>query len=119
MSRIKKHGAFLQYLVRAKPKERKQLIKNASKVELNSVCEVCKNILAGRIPLRGQQQHRRLCRYKNILRKLANRGVRLETKRRLLQQQSGGALLPLLAPLVIPLISSLVSSIAGRSSNSN
>src|SRR5687767_8489757 len=113
MSRIKKHGAFLQYLVQAKPKERKLLIKNASKVELNSICEVCKNILAGRIPLKGQQ-HRRLCRYKNIVRKLANKRVKLETKRRILQQQQGGALLPLLAPLVFPLISSLISKVSGK-----
>jgi len=112
MSRISKHGAFLQYLVQANPKERKKLIKNASKVEINSVCEVCKNILAGRIPLKGQQ-HRRFCRFKNIVRKLANRRIGLETKRRILQQQRGGALLPLLAPLVIPLISGLISKIRG------
>ena|SRR5687768_7953691 len=117
MSRISKHGAFLHYLVRAKPKERNTLIKHASKVELNSVCEVCKNILAGRIPVRGQH-HRRLCRYKNIVRTLANKRVGVERKRRILQQQSGGALLPLLAPLVIPLIGSLISRFSSSSSAS-
>ena len=113
MSRIGKNSAFLQYALQAKPKERKQLIRNASKVELNSVCEVCKNILAGRIPLKGgKQQHRRLCRFKHIIRKLANKRVKLETKRKILQE--GGALLPLLAPLVFPLISSLISKVSGK-----
>ena len=113
MSRIAKHGAFLQYALKAGPKERKKLIRNASKVEINSVCEVCKNILAGRIPLKGQQ-HKRLCRYKNIIRKLANKRIKIDTKRRILQQQRGGALLPLLAPLVVPLISSLISKVTGK-----
>ena len=113
MSRIGKHGAFLHYALQAGPKERKLLLKNASKVEINSICEVCKNILAGRIPVKNRHQHQQLCRYRNIIRKLANKAIKLESKRKLLQQQKGGALLPLLAPLVLPLITSLINRIRG------
>ena len=112
MSRINRNGAFLQYALKAKPKERKNLLKHASKVELNSICEVCKNILAGRIAV-GAAQHRRLCKHKSVLRKLANKRIKLETKRKILQQQ-GGALLPLLAPLIIPLVSGLINKIRGK-----
>jgi hypothetical protein len=81
-------------------------VKNASSGELCAVCEISKNIVQGNIPVTPCQK-RKLGRYKALLRTLSNRRVKLETKRKLLQQ--GGAILPLLAPLVIPLITSLFS----------
>jgi len=105
MKRLRKHGSFLHYVTTAPAKSRKIALKNASSGELCSVCEVSKNLIKGNIPV-SPCQKKKLSKYKALLRTLANRRVKLETKRRLLQQ--GGAILPLLAPLIIPLISSLI-----------
>ena len=48
---VRNNASFLKWLKRESAKKRNQLIRDATKEEILSLCEVSKNILAGRIPL--------------------------------------------------------------------
>ena len=107
MKRIKQHADFLRYASSAPLASRKHLIHNASAYEMNALCEVCKNIVQGNIPLSAAQK-RKLSRHRSTLRTLSNRSVKVKRKKHLLLQKGGLPLLPLLAPLITPLIASLI-----------
>ena len=53
------------------------LLRTATKSQINALCEICLNILAGHLPL----NIKRLKKYKDTIRKLAKRSVGIHKKR--------------------------------------
>jgi len=105
MKRVRKHLNYLRSLALASPKHKKLLLKNASNPEIQAICEICLNLLAGNIPI----DTKKLQKYKTSIRKVACRSTHLNSKKRILVNQSGGFL-----PLLLPAVVSALAGIAGR-----
>ena len=105
MKNIKKNYHFLHLLSSASPQQKKAIIKSATKNQIHCVCEICKNVLAGNVPV----DIKRLCKYKTIIRQMSNKKVSLKNKRKLLANQTGGFL-----PLILPAVLSVVGGIIGK-----
>ena len=103
--RMKDNLAYLQILAKCKPKIRKVIIDHGPADVLMCVCECCYNLLKGTVPLTPTQK-RRLSRYKEHLRALADKKVSRVKKRRILNQK-GGNLLAALLPPVLSVLGSL------------
>lgn len=103
--RIKKHQPFLHLLARSRPKQRKILLRQATKDELLSLFEICLNIIKGNIPLKAED-FKKLKRHKGLLRTLSDKKVTLKHKKKLINQKGG--FIANLAAFAIPLIASLL-----------
>jgi len=104
--KIKNNFKFLKNLAKTRsPKNRKHLLKTATRDELLAVLEVCVNILNSRFKLHHVQK-KRLAVHAPFLRKLSK--VRTEKSARTILQRGNGAVF---APLLIPIISALVGSL--------
>jgi hypothetical protein len=85
---------------------RKAIVKTAPTDLVGSVADCCRNVLDGRVPLSAQQR-RKLSLHKQALRLLAQPGVGVQKKKRLLIQRGGfigtllAASLPIIANLLI------------------
>lgn len=106
---IKKHYHFLQVLARSHPSQKKALLQTANNSQINSICEVCLNILHGNVPVNVQ----RMKKYKNLLRLLAKKSTGMQRKKKMLVNQSGG-FLPLLAPALLSAIGGIVGRVIAK-----
>lgn len=95
--RLKRNTNFLQALQRGDKKVQRALLKGASKDEIDCLCEICLNVLKGKVQLSSKQKAE-LATYKNSLRKLASKSTTGPKKRSLLQR--GGFIGALLGPLL-------------------
>lgn len=102
MKRIRNNSQFLKLLLKTSPKKRRSLLRTANKEQVSCLCEICLNILAGNIPV----NIKKIKKFKNILRKLANPSTKFTTKKNIFVNQSGGFLSKLL-----PTIASVLSNI--------
>jgi hypothetical protein len=93
-------------------RDKKKFLETCSQDVIDSICECSKNVLKGNVPL-STAAFKKLRHHKTILRKLSDRKVPAKTRRKLLQQQSGGFLGALLGPL-IGLASSMFSGLLNR-----
>ena len=91
---------------------KKSMLIKADKHFVQSICEMCDNVLAGNIKL-SDTEHKELKKHKRILRKLANKAP-LKSKRKYLAQTGG--FLQFLIPAAVSGISSLIESLFSRSS---
>lgn len=105
MKNIKRNYNFLRLLASATSPQKKAIIRTASKNQIYSLCEICKNILAGNVPV----NIKRLCKYKTAIRQMSNKKVSINKKRKLLANQSGGFL-----PLVLAPVLSALGGIIGK-----
>ena len=105
-NRVKKHGALLRYLSKAKPSTCKSIIKTCDKELINVLCECALNVLNGNVRL-NPTQRKRLVRYKNGLRAITVKKTALQKKKDLLQK--GGFLQALLSP-ILGILGNLVGS---------
>lgn len=98
--RVKRHVLALQLLSRTKKNValRKAVIAHADADLVCSLCDCAYNILIGNVKISAKQK-KVLAKYKNHLRKLANKKVPVKQKRAILQTGSGAFLTALLAPL--------------------
>lgn len=85
------------------------LLNNPDRDVVNVFCECALNTLKGNIPL-SPCQFKRLQRYKQHLRKLADRKVSQKTKRNIIKKQKGG-FLPLLAGALLPVLGPLIGGL--------
>ena len=108
MKNLKKNHYFLHMMAKATPAQKRALLRTATKSQINALCEICLNILAGHLPL----NIKRLKKYKNTIRKLAKRSVGIHKKKALLVNQSGG-FLPALAPVILSALAGLVGRVIG------
>ena|SRR5215469_12920445 len=105
MKRIKSNYSALELLKKAKPKLRKAILLNCGSDLLKCVGECALNVLRGTVKL-TKCSKRKLRKHRGLLRKIADRGVSINKKRKIIVQR-GGFLLPLLSA-VLPFIASLV-----------
>lgn len=103
---IAKSEPFLKYLARSGPQRRKQLLKHATREELQSLCEICLNILKGNLPL-DDRQLRSLKKKKTLIRDLGDRHKSIKKKRQLANQHGG--FLGSIAAIALPLITDLIT----------
>lgn len=103
-SRMEKQANTLTVLSKARPAMRTAIIREADRDLMTCLCECCHNLLKGNVPLTVAQK-RRLARYKEDLRAVANKSTQKEDKKDILQK--GGFLPALLAPLLAPVIAPL------------
>ena len=105
---VKTHRAVLQVLQSAKPNLRKAILRESDKALVYAICEICDNLLLGNIPLATAQKSK-LKRYRNDLRRLAQKGEGWKAKKEHLVQK-GGAFLPLLLSAVASVLPMLFKS---------
>ena len=105
--RIVRNADFLYSVGRAKKPERQKLIRGAGPRQLNSVAEVTKNINKGNIPV-SPRIKKTFCKHKHLMRKIADRSIGTEQRKRLLLQK-GGFLVPLIVSTIASLLPTLLS----------
>ena len=98
ISRIKKNEAFLRLVHNTNSKQRKELIRTASKDQILSVCECAFNILRKNVGL-SPPQVTQLRKAKKIVYLIVDPKVSVAKKKKILEQ-SGGFLPLLLAPIL-------------------
>lgn len=108
-AKLKKHQHFLHILAQSHPTQKRALLKTANNGQLESLCEICLNILKGNIPVNSYK----LKKYKNTLRTLAKKSSSIQKKRKMLLNQSGG-FLPLIAPAIVSALGGILSSVISK-----
>ena len=110
--RLKKFAPLLLKLYKSNKRNKRTLLTRALKKQqfLNVICEICKNVLSGNVPLSASQR-RRLCKNKCLLRKLAEKKIGAKKKKRLVMQNGG-----FLGALLTPIVSILGGLLGGLSS---
>ena len=106
-NRARKTFQKVRLLSLATPRARKHIIRDADKALINALSECCLNVLKGHVPLTAKQKSR-LSKHKKSLRKLAERGVGVRKRKKILIQ-SGSGLLPALLVPVAALLGRLLS----------
>lgn len=107
-ARIRKNLPILKLLSKSKPRQRKEIIKKASPDVIKTISECSLNVLNGNLRLTPTQK-RKLKKHKNSLRRLAQRKISTNKRRKIIQ--SGGFLPLLLAPLLAPLVGGLIKKL--------
>jgi hypothetical protein len=100
-----KSTAFLKRLNKCSHQSRRKQLKEASRDQINSLCECAYNLTLGNVPVSGRLLHK-LKPYKKTLKQLSFGKGNLESRRRLLIQKGG--FLPALAAALLPLVGGLV-----------
>jgi hypothetical protein len=103
-SHVYRHRRFLEQLYKS-ALVTQQLITNASKEEIDALCESSRNLLKGTFPELTPELIKQLAPSRELFRKLACKKTSVTTKRNLLQR---GGILPLL-----PFLSPILGSLAG------
>ena len=96
---------LLKVLVDASPKLKKAIIKHGPRELVIAISEIVLNLIKGVIKLTAQQK-KRLSAYKKKLLSLAKKNVSLGTKKKILVQKGGSAVVSVLLPLALSLLSS-------------
>lgn len=114
-SRVKRQAPILLALAKAHPHVCKAILRGADKDLLHCLSECALNILRGNVPLKPSDKAR-LTKYRQKLRKIADKKVSLKQIHKLVQ--TGGFapafLAPLLAPLIIPLAKKALPGLARK-----
>ena len=96
-SHVKRQAPLLQALVQAHPHICKAILRGADEDLVQCYSECALNMLKGNVPLSGPQKAK-LTKYKQKLRKVANKKISLKEKHKIVQ--TGGFVPLLLAPLL-------------------
>jgi hypothetical protein len=106
--RVKRFAPLLRSLYRSSGKTRAKILKSSlDKDFLLCLCECCKNVIKGNVPLNPRQK-KLLHQYRSKLRKLASKKTSLLKKKKIVQ--TGGFLGALLSPII-----SVLSGLLGGS----
>lgn len=106
MSRnVKNNFEVLQALVKMNPKQRANVLKDADSGLIIAICECALNTLKGNVPLTPAQK-KKLSRFRRLLHSLVHQPKQWKSKRKLLVQKGGAAVIPVLLGAVV---SSLLS----------
>jgi hypothetical protein len=99
--------AFLRYASKCSKKQRNSLIKNASRQEINAICECVFNAYKKNVHLPNRIISRLHPFRKTIVKIARNPKLPVYKKRKIILQQGNGAFLPILLASIIPTIASL------------
>lgn len=106
MEHIDQNKHFLHLLCSSPRRVQHTLIKNATKSQIYSICEIVLNILKGNLKL-PEEEIQKLQKKKKLLRDLMKRST-LKTKKHLIQR---GGFLQFIIPSIITGLASIVSSL--------
>ena len=109
-SRLKRQAPLLLALAKAHPHVCRSILRGADKDLLQCLSECALNIIKGNITLKPAEKAR-LTKYRQKLRKIANKKVSLKQKHKIVQ--TGGFAPALLAPLLGPVIAPLAKQVIG------
>lgn len=105
MKRLTNNKHILHVLKKSNPKLRKAILKNSDKELIETVCEICHNILKGNVPITTKCRSK-LKKYKRDIRSLASPNIKLASKRNIVVQKGG------FLPIILEaLLSSIIGSI--------
>ena len=96
---------FLSKYIESSNRSRQSVARQASLAEVKGLCEVCKNILLGNLPV-SVEQKRKLNIHKRKLRKFADKSISLKKKKKLIGQRGGW--LGAVASIALPFIAGLL-----------
>ena len=117
-SRVKRQAPVLRALAKSHPHVCHAILRGADKDLLQCLSECALNVLKGNVPLTSTEKAK-LIKYKQKLRKVANKQVSLKQKHKIVQ--TGGFLPALLAPILGavlgPIATASVKAISDRISN--
>lgn len=94
-----KHIHLLEALAKAKPMERKFMLKKSNFGLVKSIVECIENVLDGNAKL-DKTRLKKLKKYKNQLRKVYLSGKKWTSKKKVIVQTGGGFLPALLVPII-------------------
>ena len=114
MKRLRKHQHLLHVLKKSSKPLQKAILKTADPDAIKALIEVCNNTLRGNLQLTANAQ-KKLCKYKNIIRKIASPSGTIASKRRIFVNQSGGFVGALITTLLSSIVGQLLSKYAGGS----
>ena len=86
-------------------KEKNKLIKKVNNCVIKAIAELSHNCLIGNVPL-SSCNYKKLGKYKNTLRKLSDKKISLNSKRKIIKQKGG--FLNILIPSVLALLSTVI-----------
>lgn len=85
------------------------MLRTANKSQIHCLCEICLNVLEGNVPVQVKKLHK----YRNAIRKIANRSTSMNQKKKILVNQAGG-FLPLILPAVLSGLAGMVGKAIGK-----
>lgn len=94
-----KHIHLLDALAKAKPAERKSILKKSNFGLIKSIVECIENVLDGNVKL-DKKRIKKLKKYKAQLRKIYASGRKWTSKKKVIIQTGGGFLPALLVPII-------------------
>jgi len=97
--RVRRNMDFLTVLAKCNKKQRKALLEHCDKDLILTICELAINVLKGVVKLSPSQKSK-LRRFREQLRRLADRQVPFKHKKRYIVQSGGSILLTLLPPAI-------------------
>ena len=109
-SRVKRQAPLLLALAKAHPHVCRVILRGADKDLIQCLSECALNILKGNVTLKPAEKAR-LTKYRQKLRKVADKKVSLKQKHKIVQ--TGGFAPALLAPLLAPVIAPLAKQVIG------
>lgn len=105
--RLKKFLPVLKKIKSSDAAKRTEIIENADDSFVLCLCDMAKNTLNSSVPL-TKAQFKKLSLHKRILRKLINRKISVQKKKKAILKQGGGFLLPLIAPIIAAVVQGLI-----------
>ena len=109
-SRVKRQAPVLRVLAKAHPHVCQSILRGADKDLLQCLSECALNVVKGNVPLTVAQKNK-LIKYKQKLRKVADKKVSLKQKHKIIQ--TGGFAAALLAPIAAKVLAPLAFKAIG------
>jgi hypothetical protein len=103
--RMRANVDFLSDLQHASPGGKRSIIRQSTQPQISTLNEISKNVLQRRIKL-NPKQRQQLSRYRNLMRKMADKKIPYQRKKKMIGGQLG--LIPLLLSVAAPFISKLI-----------
>jgi hypothetical protein len=110
IARLKRHYPLFKALQNATDEQRRLIIKKAGPDLIKTIADICFNLTSGKIKL-PENKRKKLIRFRHPLRRLADRKVKIQTKRKEIIQKGGflSAIIP-----AISIVASLVSGLLAK-----
>lgn len=106
--RLLKYSAIIKAFPKMSAKMRKKLVADADNDLIKTVSECCFNLQKRKVPLTSDK-HKKLSKYKKLIRLLSNVKNSIVKKKKALNQTGAGFFLPLLFSVLTPLITKLIA----------